>query len=68
METMNLIVQAVGSLGFPIVAYFMISRELREERESHKEETRSLADIISRLENSISLLNERLRGGSNDNF
>lgn len=44
----NQIMQAVGSLGFPIVACCALFYYLNIERESHKEEMKSVTDALNR--------------------
>lgn len=47
MEVYNAIIQAIGSLGFPIVAYLLMVKEMRDEREKHAEESKSTAAAIA---------------------
>lgn len=46
MEVYNAIIQAIGSLGFPIVAYLLMVKEMRDEREKHASETAATAAAI----------------------
>lgn len=49
VETMQLIGQLIGSLGFPIVMSILLFRHLEKEQEAHKEEVASLKDAINDL-------------------
>ena len=57
---MNSITSIVGSLGFPIVMCILIFKYLEQEQEAHKEEIRSLKDVINDLKIAITSLTERL--------
>ena len=62
----NGIMQAIGSVGFPIVACMVMFNYLEKERESHKEEIQSVTQalnentkIIEQLKNVIERLDRR---------
>lgn len=46
VDIVNSISALIGSLGFPIVAYFMMTRSMKEERELHKQEVDELRKVI----------------------
>lgn len=58
MEVMQLLTQAVGSLGFPIVMSILLFNQLKKEQELHKEEVASLKDAINDLRLTLSSLRE----------
>ena len=47
MENMDLIVQAIGSIGFPIVMTLIMFYFLTKEQENHKAEMNELKDVIA---------------------
>jgi len=47
MENMDLIVQAIGSIGFPIVMTLIMFYFLNKEQENHKAEMNELKDVIA---------------------
>ena len=55
---MATIAQLIGSLGFPIVAYFVMMQELSKERESHREEMNELRDVIEKNTNALNNMAE----------
>lgn len=58
MEVMQLLTQAVGSLGFPIVMSILLFNQLKKEQELHKEEVASLKDAINDLRLTLASLRE----------
>jgi preprotein translocase subunit YajC len=62
----NVIIQNIGSVGFPIVACIVMFNYLEKERESHKEEIKSVTEalnqntkVITELKAIIERLTER---------
>lgn len=62
----NVIIQNIGSVGFPIVACIVMFNYLEKERESHKEEIKSVTEalnqntkVITELKSIIERLTER---------
>lgn len=49
VDTIQLLGQLIGSLGFPIVMSILLFRHLEKEQESHKQEVTSLKDAINDL-------------------
>lgn len=47
MENMDLIVSAIGSIGFPIVMTLIMFYFLNKEQENHKAEMSDLKDVIA---------------------
>lgn len=47
MENMDLIVQAIGSIGFPIVMTLIMFYFLNKEQETHKAEMNELKEVIA---------------------
>ena len=47
MENLDLIVQAIGSIGFPIVMTLIMFYFLNKEQENHKAEMNELKDVIA---------------------
>lgn len=47
MENLDLIVQAIGSIGFPIVMTIIMFYFLNKETENHKAEMSELKDVIA---------------------
>lgn len=47
MENMDLIVSAIGSIGFPIVMTLIMFYFLNKEQENHKAEMIELKDVIA---------------------
>lgn len=62
----NNVVQAIGTLGFPIVMSIIIFWFLIAEQRSHKEEMNSLKDVLSDTKNVIAelkqLIEDKLNG------
>lgn len=55
------IMQAIGSLGFPIVACCALFYYLNKEQESHKEEMNSMRDALDRNTTIMTELKEMLK-------
>lgn len=49
VDTIQLLGQLIGSLGFPIVMSILLFRHLEKEQDSHKQEVSSLKDAINDL-------------------
>ena len=49
VDTIQLLGQLIGSLGFPIVMSILLFRHLEKEQESHKKDVTSLKDAINDL-------------------
>lgn len=49
VDTIQLLGQLIGSLGFPIVMSILLFRHLEKEQESHKQEVSSLKEAINDL-------------------
>ena len=47
MENLDLITQAIGSIGFPIVMTLIMFYFLNKEQETHKAEMNELKDVIA---------------------
>ena len=47
MENMDLIMQAIGTIGFPIVMTLIMFYFLNKEQETHKAEMNELKDVIA---------------------
>ena len=47
MENMDLIMQAIGTIGFPIVMTLIMFYFLNKESENHKAEMNELKDVIA---------------------
>lgn len=47
MENLDLITQAVGTIGFPIVMTLIMFYFLNKEQENHKAEMKELKDVIA---------------------
>lgn len=56
----NMVVDVISNVGFPIAACVMIGWLLYREQELHKEESKLLADAIASLTTAIHELKERL--------
>lgn len=53
----------ISSVGFPIVMCIIMFEYLQKESENHREETSSLKDAITKLEEAIITLTERMNKG-----
>lgn len=47
MENLDLIIQAIGTIGFPIVMTLIMFYFLNKEQENHKAEMTELKDVIA---------------------
>lgn len=47
MENLDVITQAIGTIGFPIVMTLIMFYFLNKEQESHKAEMKELKDVIA---------------------
>lgn len=65
MENFNIILQAISTVGFPIVMCGIMFWFLNKEQENHKEEMLSLKDVISEnnqvLESLKQLIEDKLK-------
>lgn len=66
MDTIQLLGQLIGSLGFPIVMSILLFRHLEKEQDSHKEEVSSLKDAINDLRITLAGIRSYI-GGGNEN-
>ena len=57
---METIAQYIAQLGFPIVAFLLMWKELGEERKSHEAETAKLAEVISNNTQALIRLTDKL--------
>lgn len=69
---MDSIMQYIAQLGFPIVAFFLLWKELGDERQAHVEESAHLAAVISNNTQALIRLTDKLNldvkvGSENDN-
>ena len=60
MDTINLVISAIGTLGFPIVACCALFMQTNRLSENHKEETKQLADAINNNTLALTKLMERM--------
>lgn len=63
---METIIQFIAQVGFPIVAFLLIWKELGDERESHAAETARLAEVISNNTTALVRLTEKLEGSTQE--
>ncbi len=56
----NLLIQLVGSLGFPIVAYGALFWRMVKSDEQHKEEMSKISEALNNNTNALVKLTERL--------
>ena len=64
MDTIQLLGQLIGSLGFPIVMSILLFRHLEKEQASHKEEVSSLKDAINDLRITLAGIRSYISGGN----
>lgn len=64
MDTIQLLGQLIGSLGFPIVMSILLFRHLEKEQDSHKEEVSSLKDAINDLRITLAGIRSYISGGN----
>lgn len=67
MDTIQLLGQLIGSLGFPIVMSILLFRHLEKEQDSHKEEVSSLKDAINDLRITLAGIRSYIGDGGNEN-
>lgn len=63
MDTIQLMGQLIGSLGFPVVMSILLFRHLEKEQDSHKEEVSSLKDAINDLRITLAGIRTYIGGG-----
>lgn len=63
IDTIQLLGQLIGSLGFPIVMSILLFRHLEKEQESHREEVSSLKDAINDLRVTLAGIRTYMSGG-----
>lgn len=61
MEEYNVIVNAIGSIGFPIVMSLMLFYYMTKQQESHLTESKEMRDAINSLEVAITKLTDNLK-------
>ena len=59
----SMIMQAIGSLGFPIVISLLMFYQLIKEQEAHKEEMNGLKDVIQENTKALISIKEHMSGG-----
>lgn len=62
---LNGIIQAIGSLGFPIAMCVALFWYMIQQNQSHKEEMNALKDAVNELQIAITKLSDKL-GGNTD--
>lgn len=62
MDTFNLIVQAIGSLGFPIVVACYMIYTNNKQAENHKSETKEMTQALNDLKLVIQSLIDKIEG------
>lgn len=60
MDTYNIIIQAIGSLGFPIVACVAMFWKVNEQDKTHKEQMEKLSEAVANNTTAIVALTEKL--------
>lgn len=63
MEVYNAIIQAISSVGFPIVMSVILLYYIAKQTEAHEKETTKTMEAINKLEIAITKLTERIGGG-----
>ena len=61
----NEIVQAIGSLGFPIAMCIALFWYMIQQNQAHKEEMNALKDAVNELQIAITKLSDKLGGNNN---
>ena len=61
----NEIVQAIGSLGFPIAMCVALFWYMIQQNQAHKEEMNALKDAVNELQIAITKLSDKLGGNNN---
>ena len=62
---LNGIIQAIGSLGFPIAMCVALFWYMIQQNQSHKEEMNALKDAVNELQIAITKLSDKLGGNNN---
>jgi preprotein translocase subunit YajC len=60
MEGYNVIIQAIGSVGFPIVMSLMLFYYMTKQQEAHASESKEMRDAINSLQVAITKLTDKL--------
>jgi preprotein translocase subunit YajC len=61
MEGYNVIIQAIGSVGFPIVMSLMLFYYMTKQQETHAAESKEMRDAINALQVAITKLTDNLK-------
>lgn len=61
METIQMVTQLIGSLGFPIVACIALFWKIHEQDKTHKEEMEKFVEAINNNTSAITKLLEHMR-------
>ena len=61
----NEIIQAIGSLGFPIAMCVGLFWYMIQQNQAHKEEMNALKDAVNELQIAITKLSDKLGGNNN---
>lgn len=61
------VIQAIGSLGFPIVACCALYYANLKSEEQHKEEQENIVEALNNNTIALTKLSERIGGSSNEN-
>lgn len=61
----NEIIQAIGSLGFPIAMCVALFWYMIQQNQAHKEEMNALKDAVNELQIAITKLSDKLGGNNN---
>lgn len=61
----NEIIQAIGSLGFPIAMCIALFWYMIQQNQAHKEEMNALKDAVNELQIAITKLSDKLGGNNN---
>lgn len=62
---LNGIIQAIGSLGFPIAMCVALFWYMIQQNQAHKEEMNALKDAVNELQIAITKLSDKLGGNNN---
>lgn len=60
MEEFNLVLNAIGSIGFPAVMCLILTKMMRESDRRHEDETSRLAEALSNNTQALALLKEKI--------
>ena len=66
MDTVNMVVQIIQSVGFPIVCCGALFWYMNKQRDVHKEETDKLTQALNNNTQAIIELKDKLGGKNND--